>query len=102
MSNEIHVDDIGTVLVVTITDDGQVVDLSSATETIIIIKKPNTLPYEKTASFYTDGTDGKISYTVVAGDLDAPGVYKIQGKVSIGGGTFRSEISTFKVHCNLD
>lgn len=101
MSNEIHVGDIGTLLIVTITDDDQVVDLSTATEITIIIKKPNGISYEKTASYYTDGTDGNITYTSVDGDFDAPGNYKIQGRVQINGGTFHSEVSTFKVHCNI-
>ena len=55
----------------------------------------------KTASFNTDGTDGKIKYTSVDGDFNEVGTWRIQAKVVMGGGTFRSDVGTFKVHENL-
>jgi hypothetical protein len=41
MASEIHEGDIGTKLLVTITDDGNIVDISSASSLSIFIKKPN-------------------------------------------------------------
>ena len=55
----------------------------------------------KTAVFNSDGTDGKIYYTIVSGDFDEAGTYKIQGKVVISDGTFYTDIQSFKVHRNL-
>lgn len=101
MSSEIHVNDVGTQLVVTVLDDGAVVDISTATEIYILLRKPDGVTYTKTASLYSDGTDGKMEYTTEADDLNAAGNYKIQGKVVLGGGTYFTSLGTFKVHCNL-
>lgn len=102
MSNcQIHVGDIGTVLVVTILEDGSAVDISSASSLQIILRKPDGVSYTKTATIYTDGTDGKLSYTVLDGDLDAAGLWKIQAVVVIPSGTYSSSVGSFKVHCNL-
>lgn len=101
MASEIHVDDIGTQLIVTIKDDGVPVDVSLASSIQIVITKPNTSKMVKTATFYTDGTDGLIYYTSILGDFDSAGVYEIQGIVNLSGGTYHSSISTFKVYRNL-
>jgi len=101
MSNEIHVNDIGTQLVVTVYDNNSIVDISAAAQLFIFLKKPNGTTYTKTASLYTDGTDGKMSYVATAGDFDVSGNYKIQGKVVLSGGTYYTSTATFKVHCNL-
>jgi len=103
-ANEIHVDDIGTKVLVTVKDDTAAVDVSGATAggaKQIIIKKPTKDTMTKTAVFNSDGTDGKIYYTIVSGDFDEAGTYKIQGKVVISDGTFYTDIQSFKVHRNL-
>ena len=41
MASQIHEDDIGTKFLVTVTDDGSAVDISSATSLVIYIKKPD-------------------------------------------------------------
>jgi hypothetical protein len=101
MASEIHEGDVGTKLLVTITDDGSVVDISSATTLSIFIKKPNGTVLSRTGVLETDGTDGKMYYITVAGDLDKAGNYKIQAKVVLASGSFFSSTATFKVHCNL-
>lgn len=101
MASEIHEDDVGTKLLATIIDDGEVVDISSASSFTLLIKKPNGVLLAKPATLETNGTDGKIYYITVAGDLDEAGVYKIQGLVVLPNGSFYTSIVTFKVHCNL-
>lgn len=101
MASEIHVNDIGTQFIVTVKDDGAVVDISSATSLVIIFKKPDQTTSNKTATLYTDGTDGKMTYSTVSGDLNQTGNYKIQGKVTLSGGVYYTSIGSFKVHCNL-
>lgn len=101
MASEIHVNDIGTQFIVTVKDDGAVVDISSATSLVIIFKKPDQTTSNKTATLYTDGTDGKMTYSTVSGDLNQAGNYKIQGKVTLSGGVYYTSIGSFKVHCNL-
>ena len=41
MASQIHKDDVGTKLLVTVTDDGVAVDISSASSLEIIIRKPD-------------------------------------------------------------
>lgn len=101
MSSQIHINDIGTELIVTIKDDGAVVDISGASTMTIVIKKPDGESLTKTASLYTDGTDGKMEYITQSGDIDQAGLYKIQGIVVLDSGTFHTSISSFQVHCNL-
>ena len=101
MASEIHVGDVGTQLIMTVKDDGVVVDISSASSLSVIIKKPDGVNYTKAGTFLNDGTDGKMYYTSVSGDFNAAGNYKIQGIVTLSGGTFYTSISTFKVFCNL-
>ncbi len=101
MTSQIHQSDIGTKLLITVKDGGSVVDISSASSLIILIKKPDGTILTRTGVLETDGTDGKMYYIVVAGDLDAAGVYKIQGRVALSSGTFSTSTANFKVHCNL-
>lgn len=100
-ANEIHVGDIGTVFTVTVKDGDSAVNLSSASTKQIIIKKPSGTKLTKNAGFVTDGTDGKISYALISGDLDETGMHKLQAYVVISDGTFYSDITSFKVHRNL-
>ena len=90
-----------TKLLVAVTDDGSDVDISTASSLVIFIKKPDGTVLERAGVLNTDGTDGKMYYLTVVGDLDVAGNYKIQGKVVIPTGTFYTSISNFKVHCNL-
>ena len=101
MASQVHVGDIGTALIGTVKDDGAVVDISSASSMQMIIKRPDQTTMTKTASNYTDGTDGKMKYVTVDGDIDQTGNWKIQGKVVIGSATYYSSISSFKVYSNI-
>lgn len=101
MSSEIHVGDIGTQLIVTVYDDGVIVDISAASALTITLKKPNGVSYNKIGTLYTNGTDGKMYYVSVDGDFNEPGNYKIQGKITLAGGTYYTSVGSFKVHCNI-
>lgn len=101
MASCIHEGDIGTKLLITIKDDGSVVDISSASSLSIFIKRPDGTMLTRTGTLETDGTDGKLYYIVVAGDLNSAGLYKIQAQVNLSYGTFYSCSATFKVHCNI-
>lgn len=101
MASQIHKDDVGTKLLVTVTDDDSAVDISTASSLTIFIKKPDGTVLDRAGVLNTDGIDGKMYYLTVVGDLDVAGNYKIQGKVVISVGTFYTSISNFKVHCNL-
>ena len=100
-ANEIHVNDVGTQFLVTVTDGSSAVYISSATTKELIVKKPSGTKLTKATAFSTDGTDGKMKYNIGSDDLDEAGSYKLQGKVVISDGTFYTDIHTFKVHRNL-
>lgn len=102
MPSEIHVSDVGTAFTITVKDeDDAVVDISSASTLQIIFKKPDGSTLVKTATLSGDGTDGKMEYTTVSGDLDDDGTWEIQGFVDLGSTSFYTNISTFKVYRNL-
>jgi hypothetical protein len=98
---EIHQNDIGTQFKITLNDCDTAVDLSAATVKQIRFTKPSGTVLTMTASFYTDGTDGIITYTSVAGDLDELGTWKIQAYVEVNGGKYSSSLQSFKVNRNL-
>jgi len=100
-ANEVHLNDVGTVFVVTVKDDTTAVDISAATTKQIIFMAPDGGKLTKAATFTTNGTDGKMQWTTVANDLDEPGTWKIQGKVVLTAGTWYTDISTFVVEGNL-
>lgn len=101
MASEIHVGDSGTELIIRVLDDGSVVNISGASLLNMILKKPGGTSVTKSASLYTDGTDGKLTYTADPDDFDVAGLYKIQGQVTISTGSFYTSQGTFQVHCNL-
>lgn len=103
---DLHIGDIGTVIKVTVQDkDANCVltalDVSTATTREFIFKKPSGDKLTVTATFTTDGTDGQIEYATVDGDLDEVGEWKIQVYIVLPGGSWRSEIGSFKVSKNL-
>jgi len=104
-ANEIHKGDIGTVFEVTVKDGDTVVDVSSAStegSKKIRFSKPGGTVVEETATFSSNGTDGKIRYVTIADDLDTAGVWKWQAYVVLSSGTWNSDVKEFTVHPNLE
>ena len=107
MADEIHKDDEDTKIIVVIKEtdtDGVVssVDVSTASTKQIIFEKPDNTFLTKTAEFDTDGTDGRIYYKTINGDLDMIGSWKKQGYVVIGVGKWKSNVDDFEVYENLE
>jgi hypothetical protein len=99
----IHIGQIGTVLTTTVTEiisnAEQPVDVSGTSTTEIVIQKPNgeILP-AFTASFVTDGTDGKITYTDTNGIFDEAGTWQIRGTINYAtGAKFMGSWTSFVV-----
>lgn len=102
MNAEVHVADVGTIFEATIRDqDGTVVDISAATTKQLLLRKPDGTLLTKVASLTTTGTDGKMQYTTVANDLDQPGLWRIQGYVVVGAGSWHTDIYDARVHPNV-
>lgn len=102
--NYAQVDDVGVQLVVQVVDQsGAVIDVSSATALKIKLGYPDRITTaDKTASLFTDGTDGKIVYATIAGDLSQDGLYYIQGEVTLSGAPVSTRKGTLQVFSNVD
>lgn len=98
---EIHVNDVGTALVVTIPDEtGSPVDVSTGTNLKMYLTKPDGTVLTKTAVLDSDGTDGKIKYVTVAGDLSVKGTWKIQAAVTLGSASWSTRQAPFLVYAS--
>lgn len=78
--------DYGQVIELTFTDvdTGLAADISSyTTAQQMIFTSPSDVETAKTASFSSDGSDGKIKYTVDASFLTA-GKWRVRGRVTSG------------------
>ena len=99
---KVHVGDIGTTFRVQFRDeDGDVIDVSSASTMEIRLEKPNNgTVTTKTGVHTTDGTDGQIEYVSVSGDIDVgeDGLWSYMGKAVVGTATWHSDTFTFRVH----
>lgn len=101
-TSEIHVGDVGTAIRATIKDeDDVVVDVSAATTKQLIFEKSDCTEVTKTATFYTDGTDGIIQYVTESGFLTVAGVWRVQAYIVLPGGEWKSDIYEFRVHKNI-
>ena len=95
--------DVGVALVVQIVDpEGAIINISAATNMKIKVRMPDGTSKNFTAVLYTNGSDGKMLYTTLAGDLGQAGTYAIQGKLSVGGGLKSSFVGTFDVLDNIN
>lgn len=98
-----QVGDVAVVLVVQIVDQfGTVIDVSAATNMVIKLGMPDGTSKNLTAVLYTNGTDGKIKYTTITGDLGQVGAYRIQGKLNVAGGLKSSFVGAFSVLDNIN
>lgn len=102
VTQEVHVDDIGTAFEVTLQDDAGIVDLTGYISLEYDFTDPAGTVTTKTASPLTDGTDGKIVYLTQAGDLPTAGLWRFQAKIVLPTGSWSSTIQKFKVYPNLD
>ncbi len=94
--------DVGTILELTVTDQGSVVDLSDASTLEIIFGKPDGTFATETAAFSTDGTDGKMRYVSEASDFALVGAWRWQGNIVNPAGSWKTTVATFRVKENLE
>ena len=96
-----HVGDFGTPFSMTIYDSTNgILNISSASPIEIIFTKPDGTHVEKDAIFVTDGTDGKMKYVTVDGDLSASGLWQYQGRVTFINGLWSTDLISFIVESN--
>ncbi len=102
MAAEIHVADVGVAFRLTVRDQaGVAVDLSENETLTVKFQLPNKTVLTTEGTLYTDGTDGVVEYTTIAGDLSLAGRWKVQAIVDIPDGEFHSNVHKFRVFANL-
>lgn len=93
-----HVGDVDVELVAELVDTaGDAINVATATVRYLYLTSPAEVTTRKTAVNDTTGADGKIRYNTEAGDLSAPGVWKMQGYVEVGTGKFSGAETSFEV-----
>lgn len=97
-ANPINVGDVVTFRVTVTDQDGSAVDVSGASTKQIKLRKPSGTVLTKTASFTTDGSDGKIEYQTANTDLDVAGVWGIQAYVVGTGYENSTRADSFRVY----
>jgi len=77
------VGDVGVLIQVTVVGEDGVTpqDVSGATTKEILLVSPNGVILTKTASFVTNGTDGKLKYVTVANDVTVAGGWTARAHV---------------------
>jgi hypothetical protein len=83
-TGKIYVGDSGTKLRLTVRDEnGDIVDVSAATEILIFLTDPDGDVVEYTGAVDTDGTDGKIKMITDEDTLHEHGTWSIRGRVRL-------------------
>jgi len=101
----IKVNDWGTRLDITVfelvNNNSIIVNISTVTDIKIWLRQHNTAKKSVTGTLYTDGTDGKITYTLVAGDITVAGLCDLQVELTFGlAGHWTSNWTSFEVESN--
>ena len=103
--DEVHVGDVVDIIVTFLDEEGDVLDISSATIKQILLNATGRTAVARDAEFVTDGSDGKLTYTTVSGetpDLPLAGICWVQGYVSLGGSVnLHTEMDSFPIRGNL-
>jgi len=93
---------IGAPIVATVRNpDGSTRNIADATSHDLIFMPPNGQKMTKPAAFLTDGSDGKLVYTTVEGDLTPAGAWRVQAYIRQPGFDGSSKVGTFFVLKNL-
>lgn len=94
---KVRLNDVGTIFRVRILEDTTPVDLTASTDKHIIFTKPDGTQVTQEADFYTNGSDGYIQYTTIAGDINQTGLWNLQGYVQFTNQSWHTSIDSFLV-----
>lgn len=75
---DLHLNDIGTRILITIKEGASAVDISTATVMEFDFKKKDGTNLTVDAEWETDGTDGIMEYVTIEGDIDQLGKWSVQ------------------------
>jgi hypothetical protein len=97
-----RVGDVGTKIISQIVDQaGEIIPIGSAITLLMKLRKPDGAVIPKTPTLLTDGTDGKLVYTTISGDIDMAGTWKVQTSVLMASGSWHTTIDFIDVDANL-
>lgn len=94
---DLQTGDYGTIVRFTLSVDGVIDNLSTVTAKTIRFRKPNGTTFDRTASFTTDGTDGKVQYTTIAGDISIKGNWRVAARITFSNRFYETPAQTFTV-----
>lgn len=77
-------------------------NISAASKMEIKLLLPDGTTEDRTAVFFTDGSDGILQYQTLYGDLAQPGLYAIQAEIFMPSGIFPTSVGYFFVQRNVD
>ena len=97
MPVDLHVGDVGTSIELTVTETNLPMNIANASVKQIKLRKPNGAVVTKPAAFVTNGTDGKLCYVTVQGDLDASGLWRAQAYLETPSWSGHTSRITFSV-----
>ncbi len=98
----IHIGDFGTIFKFTVLDqDGEALNVSTASGITFIFEKPDTSQVEKDGNIFTDGKDGIVFYTLESGFIDVAGYWKTQVRTTLPTANWLSTVVRFKVEEEL-
>lgn len=63
--------------------------------------RPDGTTFSRTAVLDSTGTDGKLKYVTVTGDINQAGRWQCQAAATIGGWVGRSDVHSFVVRENV-
>lgn len=102
MTAEVHKDDYGTTIIITLVNGaGTALDVSDATLIEFLFEKPSGTVITKTGNFVSDGSDGKVKYTFAEDVLDADGRWKVQVRLTTATALWHGDIEKIRVRPNL-
>lgn len=97
---QVQLGDVGTAFDVSVYDqDGNLMDLSTATALYVIFLKPDGTNMVASA---TNPSTGKVRYVTRTGDLDQVGRWEIQAHIEMAGADWHTTVGKFKVLENLE
>lgn len=99
----IHVNDVGTLLRLTLSDGGaSALNISTASVRQFRLLAPNGASYLKSASFGSGGgVDGVLQYQTIDGDLPVAGVWRIQPYIETPSASWHGSMASFDVFANV-
>ena len=97
---DIRVGDIGTEFIFTVRNsaDASLIDVSTYSGRNITFIKPNGDQITVSGLLYTNGSDGKLFYNSVSGNIDQEGFWRARVTLSSSGNLFNTDYYRFTVN----